>query len=113
MGMLVERGIEPRVARRLARSFPPDRVRRQVASYDRERERSGGERPRSVGWLVRAIEKDYAPRAADGPGLSEDRLLSYGAMLAWCERHGGLHLTAGFQPVRHPDGTVQFRRVAS
>ncbi len=100
--LLTSRGVDAPVARRLVERFPAERIRRQVASFDRER-------PASVGWLVKAIEHDYAPRTA---GAAEPELLTYQQMLRWCEANGGLHRTAEFEVVRRPDGTTRFKLAA-
>ncbi|QXD15787.1 hypothetical protein GQ464_002230 [Rhodocaloribacter litoris] len=101
--LLTSRGVDAPVARRLVERFPAERIRRQVASFDRER-------PASVGWLVKAIEHDYAPRTT---GAAEPELLTYQQMLRWCEANGGLHRTAEFEVVRRPDGTTRFKLAAS
>jgi len=98
MFLLTARGVDSPVARRLVERFPADRVRRQVANYDRQR-------PNSAGWLVKAIEQDYATRVG-----SAGELLTYQQMLRWCEDNGGLHRTSEFDAVRQPDGTTRFRR---
>ena len=96
--LLTGRGMDTPVARRLVEQFPAERIRRQVANYDRER-------PHSVGWLVRAIEQDFSTR-----GGSSDGLMTYQQMLRWCEQHGGLHRTAEFETIKQPDGTARFQR---
>ena len=55
VGQLLQRGIDRPVAERLVGHHGPERVRRQVRNYDRVG-------PRSVGWLVKAIEEDFAVR---------------------------------------------------
>ncbi|ARA92854.1 hypothetical protein AWN76_006545 [Rhodothermaceae bacterium RA] len=100
--LLTSRGVDAPVARRLVERFPAERIRRQVASFDRER-------PASVGWLVKAIEHDYAPRTT---GAAEPELLTYQQMLRWCEANGGLHRTAEFEVVRRADGTTRFKLAA-
>ncbi|GIV03584.1 MAG: hypothetical protein KatS3mg015_2414 [Fimbriimonadales bacterium] len=106
--LLTSRGVDAPVARRLVERFPAERIRRQVASFDRER-------PASVGWLVKAIEHDYAPRTAGAKGpcnTANPELLTYQQMLRWCEANGGLHRTAEFEVVRRPDGTTRFKLAA-
>ena len=55
---LVERGLTQETARELATGHGPDRVDRQLAHFDWLCENDKA--PRSGGWLVAAIEKDYS-----------------------------------------------------
>lgn len=103
LAALTRRGIDTPVARRLVRRFPATRIRRQVANYDHER-------PDSPGWLVRAIEADYADRT---PRKAPSLLTYQEARTHYTTRTGGGDPTRPFshffETVRQPDGTARFR----
>ena len=98
VSMLTARSIDASMARRLADSYDAERIRRQVTNYDRQK-------PDSPGWLVRAIEQDYALRPEPA-----SELLTHPEMLNWCESNGGLHRTEEFEVVRLEGGGIRFRR---
>lgn len=59
-GELMKRGIDGAVAKRLSSEVPADQIRRQVAAFDGLKNAGALRNP--AGYLVRAIEGDYAKR---------------------------------------------------
>jgi DNA-binding XRE family transcriptional regulator len=59
---LTQRGVHVGTAQRLASKFPDKHIREKIAFHDWLREHNPKQLSRSpTGWLIRAIEKDYAP----------------------------------------------------
>ena len=83
--------------------FGPERVARQIENYDRECQRKQ-ENPPTPGWLVCAIQQDFAVREMTCSLMTHDE------MLRWCQANGGLHRTTEFESEKQAYGTTLFRR---
>jgi hypothetical protein len=102
---LVQRGISKRTAERLATTHPPNVITAQVDAFD---DASASGKARSPGWLVRAIEQQWASPAAP------ERLYTRAEALALWEQNGGgprRPLTTMFAVVPQHNAPPLFQRI--